>query len=62
MHNRLRRALPKAQIVIADDAQQLAEVLREDDCEVVVTDYWLGWSDGSSVLQRVKENGRVCAS
>jgi PAS domain S-box-containing protein len=55
MHNRLRRAFPKAQIGIADNAHQLADMLREDDCKVVVTDYWLGWSDGLSVLQRVKE-------
>jgi hypothetical protein len=30
MHNRLRRAFPEAQIAIADDAHQLAELLRED--------------------------------
>jgi PAS domain S-box-containing protein len=55
MHNRLHRAFPKAHIAIADDAHQLADVLREENCDVVVTDYWLGWSDGLSVLQRVKE-------
>jgi PAS domain S-box-containing protein len=55
MHNRLHRAFPKAQIAIADDAHQLSDVLREDNCDVVITDYWLGWSDGLSVLQRVKE-------
>jgi PAS domain S-box-containing protein len=55
MHNRLHRAFPKAHIVVADDAHQLADVLRNENCDVVVTDYWLGWSDGLSVLQRVKE-------
>jgi DNA-binding NtrC family response regulator len=55
MHNRLHRAFPKAQIAIADDAHRLADVLGEDNCDVVVTDYWLGWSDGLSVLQGVKE-------
>ncbi len=55
MHNRLRRAFPKAQIAIADDAHQLADVLRGENCDVIVTDYWLGWTDGLSVLQRVKE-------
>ncbi len=24
-------------------------------CDVVITDYWLGWSDGLSVLQQVRE-------
>ena len=55
MHNRLRRAFPKAHIAIADDAHQLKDILREENCDVVVTDYWLGWTDGLSVLQRVKE-------
>jgi PAS domain S-box-containing protein len=31
------------------------EHLRRDLCDVVITDYWLGWSDGLSILQRVRE-------
>jgi DNA-binding NtrC family response regulator len=60
MHNRLHRAFPKAQIAIADDAHRLADVLGEDNCDVVVTDYWLGWSDGLSVLKASRKNGRGC--
>lgn len=52
---RLRRAFPKAQIYVADEPHKLKEYLRHDGCDVVVTDYWLGWSDGLSVLQRVRE-------
>jgi PAS domain S-box-containing protein len=52
---RLRRAFPSAQIVAADDPIGFNEHLRRDSCDVVVTDYWLGWSDGLSVLQRVRE-------
>ncbi len=55
MQTRLRRAFPKARIHIADDPDQLREHLRLETCDVVVTDYWLGWSDGLSVLQRVRE-------
>jgi PAS domain S-box-containing protein len=52
---RLRRAFPKAIIMNADDARQLKESLKHDNCDVVVTDYWLGWTDGLSILQRVRE-------
>src|SRR6266481_4568666 len=52
---RLRRAFPSAQIMAAEDSTGLNEHLRRECCEVVITDYWLGWSDGLSVLQRVRE-------
>lgn len=52
---RLRHAFPKAKILVADEPLQLKEHLRRDNCDVVITDYWLGWSDGLSVLQRVRE-------
>ncbi|HUO04861.1 MAG TPA: response regulator [Candidatus Binataceae bacterium] len=52
---RLRRAFPKANIMVADDSRQFGKCLQENDCDVVVTDYWLGWTDGLSVLQRVRE-------
>ena len=55
IETRLRRAFPHARISAADDVLQLRENLKRDDCDVVVTDYWLGWSDGLSVLQQVKE-------
>src|SRR6266436_4860361 len=50
---RLRRAFPSAQIMAAEDSTGLNQHLKLECCEVVITDYWLGWSDGLSVLQRV---------
>jgi PAS domain S-box-containing protein len=52
---RLRRAFPSAQILTADDADGFGEHLARPSCDVVITDYWLGWSDGLSVLQRARE-------
>ena len=52
---RLRRAFPSARILTADDPVRLNEHLKRDRCDIVITDYWLGWSDGLSVLQRVRE-------
>ncbi|MGH7814007.1 MAG: response regulator [Candidatus Binataceae bacterium] len=55
IETRLRRALPMANIMVADDSDQFREHLRQERCDVVVTDYWLGWTDGLSVMQRVRE-------
>jgi PAS domain S-box-containing protein len=52
---RLRRGFPNAQILGAEDADHFNEHLGRPGCDVVITDYWLGWSDGLSVLQRVHE-------
>ena len=52
---RLRRAFPAAQILSADDSDSFWEHLARPACDVVITDYWLGWTDGLSVLQRVRE-------
>src|ERR1019366_3699942 len=52
---RLRRAFPSAQILAADGPLQLNEHLKRDGCDIVITDYWLGWIDGLSVLQRVRQ-------
>ncbi len=52
---RLRHAFPTAQIMAADDPIAMNEQLKRDGCDVVITDYWLGWSDGLSILQRVRE-------
>ena len=51
---RLRRAFPSAQILAADGSLQFNEHLKRDGCDIVITDYWLGWIDGLSVLQRVR--------
>jgi PAS domain S-box-containing protein len=52
---RLRRGFPGARIFSADDPVRLSEHLKHDGCDIVITDYWLGWSDGLSVLQRVRD-------
>ena len=55
IQTRLRRAFPKAEILVADEPLRLKECLRRSNYDVVITDYWLGWSDGLSVLQQVRE-------
>jgi len=55
IRTRLRRAFPGAQILAVEDQIGLNEHLRRDGCDIVITDYWLGWSDGLSILQRVRE-------
>ena len=53
---RLRRAFPSAQISAADTAIEFNEQLKRGRCDIVITEYWLGgWSDGLSILQRVRE-------
>ncbi len=52
---RLRRAFPSAQILAADGPLQFNAHLKRDGCDIVITDYWVGWIDGLSVLQRVRE-------
>ena len=52
---RLRHAFPSAEILAADDPIGMNEHLKRDGCDIVITDYWLGWSDGLSILQRVRE-------
>jgi PAS domain S-box-containing protein len=52
---RLQHAFPAALILAADDPIGLNEHLKRDGCDIVITDYWLGWSDGLSILQRVRE-------
>ena len=55
IETRLRRGFPDARLSVADDLRQLRETLKNENCDVVVTDYWLGWTDGLSVLQQVRE-------
>jgi PAS domain S-box-containing protein len=52
---RLRHAFPNAEILAADDPIGMNEHLKRDGCDIVITDYWLGWSDGLSILQRVRK-------
>jgi PAS domain S-box-containing protein len=55
IRTRLGRAFPKAKILVADETDRLKDCIRRANCDVVITDYWLGWSDGLSVLQQVRE-------
>lgn len=55
IQTRLRHGFPSAQILAADDPIELTEQLKRDRCDIVITDYWLGWSDGLSILQRVRD-------
>jgi PAS domain S-box-containing protein len=57
---KLRSAFPDAVLRLAGDLHDLMSHLRQPDCDVVVTDYWLGWSDGLSVLQRVHRRWPRC--
>jgi len=58
--NRLRRAFPAANLAVVTAEHEMLEQLRRPRCDVVVTDYWLGWSDGLSVLQRAKSRWPEC--
>ncbi len=60
VHSKLRRALPGSRFWIAGEAYQFSEYLKQETCDVVITDYWLGWADGLSVLQRVRERWPGC--
>ena len=45
----------------ADDPIAMNEHLKRDGCDVVITDYWLGWSDGLSILHACASDGRGAA-
>ena len=46
IQTRLRHAFPTAQILAANDPIAINQYLKRDGCDIVITDYWLGWSDG----------------
>jgi signal transduction histidine kinase len=50
----LRKSYPDAQVEQVFTAAQLEAALKKTDFDVVITDYQLGWSNGITVLQRVK--------
>jgi PAS domain S-box-containing protein len=55
IQSRLVRAFPDVAIFAPEDERSLTEIFNDVICDVVVTDYWLGWSDGLSVLQRARD-------
>ena len=60
MRSRMQHAFPDVSVLMAGEASELNESLRRDNCDVVITDYWLGWGDGLSVLQRVRKKWPRC--
>lgn len=60
MKAKVQHALPDLNISTAGEQFELADILRRDNCDVVITDYWLGWGDGLSVLQRVRRRWPRC--
>ncbi len=60
MQAKVQRAFPEVRILSAGEQFELTEIMRRDNCDVVITDYWLGWGDGLSVLQRVRRRWPRC--
>ncbi len=60
MQRRIERAFPGEQVLIAGEAFEFNEMLRHENVDVVITDYWLGWGDGLSVLQRARKRWPRC--
>lgn len=50
----LRRDIPDAQVEQAANAADLSRLLDAGDFDLVVTDYYMGWSDGLKVLRESK--------
>jgi PAS domain S-box-containing protein len=60
MQAQVQRAFPDVRVSVAGEQLELADSLRRENCDVVITDYWLGWGDGLSVLQRVRRRWPRC--
>jgi PAS domain S-box-containing protein len=60
MQAKVQRAFPEVRVLSAGEQFELTEVMRRDNCDVVITDYWLGRGDGLSVLQRVRRRWPRC--
>jgi PAS domain S-box-containing protein len=60
MQAKVQRAFPEVRVLSAGEQFELTEIMRRDNCDVVITDYWLGWGDGLSVLQRVRRRWPRC--
>ena len=56
----LRQAFPTARVTEVWEAAEFERALTAGACDVVVTDYLLCWSDGLTVLRRVKERQADC--
>jgi PAS domain S-box-containing protein len=60
MQAKVQRAFPDVRVSVAGEQLELADSLKRENCDVVITDYWLGWGDGLSVLQRVRRRWPRC--
>ncbi|HVA80409.1 MAG TPA: response regulator [Candidatus Binataceae bacterium] len=60
MQRRIQHAFPADQVLIVGEGFEFNEILRRENIDVVITDYWLGWGDGLSVLQRVRKRWPRC--
>jgi PAS domain S-box-containing protein len=60
MQAKVQRAFPDVRVSSVGEQFELTESMRRDNCDVVITDYWLGWGDGLSVLQRVRRRWPRC--
>jgi PAS domain S-box-containing protein len=60
MQAKVQRAFPEVRVLSAGEQFELTDIMRRDNCDVVITDYWLGWGDGLSVLQRVRRRWPRC--
>ncbi|MHB8380890.1 MAG: PAS domain-containing protein [Candidatus Binataceae bacterium] len=60
MQRTIQRAFPGEQFLIAGEAFEFNDALRRENIDVVITDYWLGWGDGLSVLQRARKRWPRC--
>jgi PAS domain S-box-containing protein len=56
----LHRSFPGLEASGAHDTQALARALHQGGYDVVITDYQLGWTDGSAVVTTVKERWPEC--
>lgn len=50
----LRREFPDIQVEQVKDAESLEQALKLDSPDIAITDYRLRWTDGITVLERIK--------
>lgn len=57
---KLEQEFAKPQIQEISDATELEQALAERNFDLVITDYWLRWADGLTILRDVKERYPDC--
>ncbi|HKS38652.1 MAG TPA: response regulator, partial [Verrucomicrobiae bacterium] len=56
----LRREFPDVQVHEVGDGKALTLAMESGDCDLVITDYQLRWTDGLSVLRAIKTHWPDC--